>query len=135
MQSLGRLDQEQVRDAYQHADVLLFPTRLEGLPLVAMEAMACGTPVVAHRASSLPEVITDGVDGVLCQLDDVDGFADAIQGLRAEPDRLAAMGSAARATAKERFCLSRMAREYSALFEGLIGEPASLPAPFQGRAR
>ena len=134
MQPLGRLDQEQVRDAYQRADILLFPTRLEGLPLVAMEAMACGTPVLAHRTSSLPEVVTDGIDGVLCPVNDVDAFVDAIRGLKADPDRLAAMGSAARATAEDRFCLSRMAREYKALFESLIGEGSSAPGTFQGSA-
>ena len=79
---LGRLDRDGVREEYRRADLLLFPTRLEGLPLVAMEAMACGTPVIASEAASLPEVISHGETGMLCRLNDSAAFAAAIRALR-----------------------------------------------------
>ena len=117
--SLGRLDHDQVRNAYRDADLLLFPTRLEGLPLVAMEAMACGTPVIASNSSSLPEVIRDGVTGRLCAQDDTAAFANAIRELCADPENLRRMGEAAREDAVARFDLERMVGEYVDLFESL----------------
>ena len=114
---LGKLDHQQVREAYRHADVLVFPTRLEGLPLVAMEAMACGTPVVASDSSSLPEVIRHGVTGMLCPQDDEQAFAEAIASLAYDPQRLRRMSEAARTDAVERFCRPRMAREYADLLQ------------------
>jgi alpha-maltose-1-phosphate synthase len=112
---LGRLDQRSIREAYRRADLLLFPTRLEGLPLVAIEAMACATPVVATRTSSLPEVIDDGVTGRLCLQDNPAAFASAIRELAAQPDALVRMGGAARQAAVVRFGIRRMVDEYVAL--------------------
>lgn len=74
---LGRLTGKELITAYQQADALLFPSRLEGLPLTVLEAQACGLPVIATRASSLPEVVDDGVTGFLCASDDVRTFAEA----------------------------------------------------------
>ncbi|MGB8275238.1 MAG: glycosyltransferase family 4 protein, partial [Alphaproteobacteria bacterium] len=81
MRPLGRLGREQLRDAYRGADLLLFPTRLEGFGYAAAEAMACGTPVVTSNSSSMPEVVEDGVTGRLCPVDDADAFAAAVREL------------------------------------------------------
>ncbi len=78
---LGRLSGNELVRAYQEADALLFPSRLEGLPLTVMEAMACGLAVIAAACSSLPEVVQDGASGMLCPRDDVDAFAAACQRL------------------------------------------------------
>lgn len=118
--ALGRLDHDQVREAYRRADLLLFPTRLEGLPLVAMEAMACGTPVIASDTASLPEVITHDVTGALCRKDDADDFVAAIRRLTADADKRRTMGQAAREAAVARFSLDRMTRDYIALLEDLV---------------
>lgn len=67
---------------YRDADVLLLPTRLEGMPLVVLEAMASGLPVVASNCSSLPEVIIPNETGLLCDVDDVGCFVSAIRKLR-----------------------------------------------------
>lgn len=81
MLDLGRLDKEQVINAMQNADALLFPSRSEGLPLTVLEAMACGLPVIATRGSSLTEVIEDGENGILCKQDDVVDFSQAARKL------------------------------------------------------
>ena len=68
MHSLGKLTRMELRDAYRKADLLLFPTRFEGFGLAAVEAMACGIPVITTNCSSLPEIIDDGVTGKLCRV-------------------------------------------------------------------
>lgn len=119
MLPLGRLNKEQTRDAYRKADVLIFPTRLEGLPLVALEAMACGTPVVATDGSSLPEVVTSGIDGLLCPQDDTQAFADTVAWLSKNADELEAMGKRARETIVGQFSLDRMTAQYAHLLSEL----------------
>ncbi len=116
---LGRLDPDQVRQEYHRADALLLPTRLEGLPLVAMEAMASGTPVIASDTASLPEVITNEKNGLLCQLDNARDFALAARRLRDEPALRHRMSDAARETAEREFCLDRMTEQYISLFQRL----------------
>ncbi|WP_157862464.1 glycosyltransferase family 4 protein [Nitrosococcus halophilus] len=118
--NLGSLDHEQVRQAYRRADVLLFPTRLEGFGYAAAEAMACGTPVVATRVSSLPEVVQDGLTGVLCPVDDVGAFVSAIRTLARDKQRRMDMGRAARAWTVEHFDLDGMIGEYVRLCESLV---------------
>ena len=119
---LGGLSQTQVRDALRAADVLLLPTRLEGMPRVALEAFACATPVVATAVSSLPEVIDDGVTGRLCARDDVGAFVSAIHDVTRDPVRLLLMGKSAREVAITRFSLTTMTRRFVQLFEGLLAD-------------
>jgi glycosyltransferase involved in cell wall biosynthesis len=77
---------------YRGADALLFPSRHEGFGLPALEAMACGTPVVAARAGALPEVVGDA--GVLVGPDDHDAWAGALLELVGDADRRAVLGAA-----------------------------------------
>ena len=118
--AMGRLDRAELRTAYQQADLLLFPTRLEGLGLVALEAMACGTPVVASRTGPLVEIVEDGMNGVLCPVDDVAAFADAVRNLSNDQQRLAAMGQSARATVQAKFTIEQMAAGYLDLVESIV---------------
>jgi glycosyltransferase involved in cell wall biosynthesis len=83
MYDIGRLPSEDaVVAAMQEADALLFPSRSEGHPLVVIEAMACGLPVIANRGSSLPEVLNDEECGIMCNRDKPDAFAVAVEILR-----------------------------------------------------
>jgi alpha-1,3-rhamnosyl/mannosyltransferase len=61
---------------YRGAAALVYPSRYEGFGLPVLEAMACGTPVIASRAASIPEVLGDA--GVLLDPDDEPGWAEAI---------------------------------------------------------
>ena len=114
---LGRLTREQLRDEYRRADLLLFPTRFEGFGYAAVEAMACGTPVVTTNCSSLPEVVDDGVTGSLCNIDAVDDFADTIKNLIKNKATLFNMTQKARKVATERFSLEEMSQKYLDLLE------------------
>jgi glycosyltransferase involved in cell wall biosynthesis len=71
-------------EVYRDADALLFPSRLEGFGLVALEAQTCGVPVIATHGSALPEVVEDGVTGLLCPADDLRAFAAAARRLASD---------------------------------------------------
>lgn len=122
MVPLGRLSNEALREEYRRADILLFPTRLEGFGYAAVEAMACGTPVVASDCSALPEVVEDGLTGRLCPVDDVDGFVAAIEDIASDRERYAAMSARSRAVSVERFSLEAWGRAYVSLFRRMLAE-------------
>ncbi len=69
--------QETLRDYYASCDVWMICSRSEGFALPALEAMACRTPVVGTRVGVLPELIRDGVNGHLCDVDDLDALVEA----------------------------------------------------------
>ncbi len=119
---LGRLAREQVRQELRNADIFFFPTRLEGLPLVVMEAMSCGTPVISSDAASLPEMICDGVNGRLCPVDDLEAMVTAIRSVNDDREMLAQMGRGARQAAVRNFNISRMGESYFRLFESLLSQ-------------
>ncbi len=119
---LGRLSGEPLVRAYQEADALLFPSRLEGLPLTVIEAMACGLPVIAAAGSSLPEVIQAGVTGFLCPSDEVDAFVAACQRLAQDVDGWQRMRAEARARAK-RFAFSSMLDAYLDVYHAALHQP------------
>lgn len=117
----GRLGSlQELAKAYQHADALLFPTRLEGFGLVAVEAMASGLPVIATRGSSLTEVVEDGVTGVLCRQDDVADFASAARRLAADASLRAGMARAGVERVRREFSLVRMLDAYINLYSGCV---------------
>lgn len=88
---------------YNLMDVVVLPSRQDGLPNALLEAMACARPIVAGRAGGLPDAIRDGENGLLAPPDDVAALVEAIETLLADPDRAAQLGQAARQTALERF--------------------------------
>jgi len=121
MIDMGRLSGDQVVAAMQRADVFLFPSRSEGFGLVAAEAMACGLPVVATRGSSLPEVVEDGVTGVLCPQDDVAAFARAIRRL-ADPALWRRMSANAVVRARDAFSKDVALDAYCGVYRDAISK-------------
>ncbi len=115
---IGEIGPEEKNDFLGHARALLFPIDwAEPFGLVMIEAMACGTPVIAFRSGSVPEVIDDGVTGFI--VDDIDSAVDAVGRLDGF-DR-----AACRARFEERFSVERMARDYVRVYEQLIGAAAN----------
>jgi glycosyltransferase involved in cell wall biosynthesis len=114
----GVLPPAGVREEYERADVLCLPSRSEGLPMVVLEAMACGLPVVANAAGALPEVVgSDGHAGRLVPPRDPRAMAQALGEVLADPARAAAMGRAARARVERSFRWSDAAAELIEVFE------------------
>lgn len=77
-------------------DILVVPSRHDGRPLIIHEAQARGQVVVASAVGAIPELITDGENGLLCAPGDIDGFAAAIARLATDPDLRQRLGAAAR---------------------------------------
>ena len=120
MVPLGRLSEDDLIKEYQECDALLFPSRFEGFGYVALEAMACGKPVVATDATSIPEVVDNGLTGMLCPTDDVDAFVAACQKLAADRDLCGRMGAAGRKRAKEVFSEEVIVSQYIDLYKSLL---------------
>jgi glycosyltransferase involved in cell wall biosynthesis len=120
MVPLGRLTEEsKLIGAYRQCDALLFPSRFEGFGYVALEAMACGKPVIAANNSALPEVVQNGVTGILCQTDDISAFVSAIRKLAANREILLAYGQAARRRVESLFSEDLIIPQYISLYEKL----------------
>jgi glycosyltransferase involved in cell wall biosynthesis len=84
-------------------DVLVLHSRREGFGLVLVEAMAAGRPVVATRAGGIPEVVEEGVTGLLTPTEDVPALSEALDRMAADPGERARMGRQAREVARRRF--------------------------------
>ncbi|MFN0097492.1 MAG: glycosyltransferase family 4 protein [Gemmatimonadaceae bacterium] len=93
---LGAVPPDEVAAALQTADVMVLPSRGEGLPVSVVEAMAGGRPVLATRAGGTGEVVQDGVTGLLVEPDRPDQLADALARLAADRVGLQRMANAAR---------------------------------------
>ena len=117
---------EKVRQVYSLADVFVCPSIYEPLGIVNLEAMACGTAVVASRVGGIPEVVVDGETGVLVDYDadDADGFekrlAEAVNAVADDSGRAAAMGAAGLERAKTEFSWATIARDTVEIYKGLM---------------
>jgi glycosyltransferase involved in cell wall biosynthesis len=115
---VGELDHASKVELLGGAIALMFPvTSLEACPLVLMESMACGTPVLAINSGPAPEIVQPGVGGIC--VDDVESMASQIDPVR-RLDR-----QAVRDLAVQRFDLSRMVDDYLALYARIAGIPPS----------
>jgi N-acetyl-alpha-D-glucosaminyl L-malate synthase BshA len=99
------------------ADLFLLPSLQESFGLSALEAMACGVPVVASKVGGLPEVVVDGVTGFLHPPDAVDRMAASAIGMLSDPGLHARMAAEGVRLAVERFSASRIVPQYEALYE------------------
>jgi glycosyltransferase involved in cell wall biosynthesis len=86
--------QDELVQLYADCDVLVLPSRNEGWGLSLMEAMACGRPVVASRVGGIPELVRDGIEGLLVEPGDVAGMSEAVLRLLGDDEMRARMGLA-----------------------------------------
>jgi starch synthase len=105
-----------------HAAVFVCPSVYEPLGIVNLEAMACGTPVVASRVGGIPEVVEDGESGVLVCVDDdfETSLAHALDSVLGDPDRARAMGEAGRRRAVGEFGWDAIARRTAGLYREIL---------------
>jgi N-acetyl-alpha-D-glucosaminyl L-malate synthase BshA len=111
-------------EVLQAADVFLLPSQNESFGLAALEALACGLPVVASRVGGVPEVIEDGVSGFLSAPGDVEGMAASVLKLLTDAALYQRCSSAARARAVEHFPRSALVDAYEACFRRVLAARA-----------
>jgi N-acetyl-alpha-D-glucosaminyl L-malate synthase BshA len=109
--------QEAVIPLLSVADLFLLPSAQESFGLAALEAMACGVPVVASRVGGLPEVIEHGVTGFLHPPEDEGAMAESGIALLTDPARSRRIAAAARRTVTDRFCSERVVPMYETYYE------------------
>jgi L-malate glycosyltransferase len=123
VQFLGRI--ENVAPLLSSADLFLLPSDNESFGLSALEALACGVPVVASNAGGIPEVIKEGETGALRAVGDVDAMAAAAVEILGDERRWATMSVAAAADARHRFSEDRVIGQYEATYEDALAVAAS----------
>jgi colanic acid/amylovoran biosynthesis glycosyltransferase len=118
----GAVDQDSIRELYAEAEVFCLPSFSEGVPVVLMEAMAMGLPVVASRITGVPELVEEGRSGLLVPPGRPDALADSLaQILSAEREKRRTMGTAGRSRVRDEFSAERNVERLLALFERGLG--------------
>lgn len=106
-------------DLMQAADVFVLSSRFEGLPLVLLEAMAAGLPVVGTRIKGIDEVIESGLSGLICDAADAADLARCLGEFLADPEQRQRCGDNARRRVSEHFSLDRVMRQLDDIYTGI----------------
>ncbi|MEA2641687.1 MAG: D-inositol-3-phosphate glycosyltransferase [Chloroflexota bacterium] len=125
---VGAVEHEALPQYYQAADVTVMPSTYESFGLVAVESMACGTPVVAARVGGLQTTVQDGETGYLIHAREPALYAARIAEILTQPDLRARLGVAARERAAT-FGWQHVARQLVGLYEDLIREQSTGAPP------
>jgi N-acetyl-alpha-D-glucosaminyl L-malate synthase BshA len=116
--------QDQIQEKLAIADIMLIPSELESFGLAALEAMACEVVPISTRAGGVPEVIDHGKSGFLADVGDVDTMARYAIELFSDERRLREMGKQARAVAMERFCSTKIVKQYEDFYRRVLERSA-----------
>lgn len=120
----GHIPHDKIADFYQRAAALVVPSTDEGLGLVAVEAQLCETPVVAFNSGGLPDVVQDGLTGVLVEPRNVSALASALDTLLSDPSVGRALGQAGRMAALAHFAPESVALRYFDLYQQSVQDRA-----------
>ena len=116
--------QDQIHEKLSVGDLMLLPSELESFGLAALEAMACEVVPISTRAGGVPEVIDHGKTGFLADVGDVETMARYALELLSDEPRLRAMGKQARAGAMDRFCSTKIVKEYEDFYLRVLDRSA-----------
>jgi len=117
---LGQLPPERVRDHLQQADVFLLASLSEGIANAALEAMACGLPVVTTDCGGMREAVTDGVEGFVVPVRDPAAMAEALRKLALDEDLRTTMGERARERILREFTLEQQTEQFLSLYREVL---------------
>lgn len=120
-------------DYLQAADIVVLPSRSEGIPNVALEAMALGRPLVATAVGGTPEIVVDGVSGILVRADDSECLAAALDHVLADSDLAARLADGAREHAALRLSAAARCSRLRALYAEFRPALAASTRPSPGR--
>ena len=109
-----------VAELLANADIFALPSDWEGVSIALLEAMAAGLPVVATAVGGTPEVVIDGINGLLVPPHDPEALAGALSRLLIDPDLRQHIGETGRQSVRERFNIQHTVHQTQALYESLI---------------
>jgi glycosyltransferase involved in cell wall biosynthesis len=109
------------------SDLFLLPSLQESFGLAALEAMACGVPVVASRVGGLPEVVIDGETGFLHPPADIEAMTASAVRILSDDDLHARLGAESRRVAVTRFRADRVVPRYEAFYRKVLERPVGSP--------
>ena len=115
------LTSEQMSDLYQQADVFIVASETDGTPCGALEAAACGRPIISNHIGNMPKFIVDGQNGFLVKRE-VDKYVEKLLYLKENRDKLIEMGKNARKTVEEGWTWKIQAENYRAMFQKILLE-------------
>ena len=125
--------QHDVAPYYKFFDALLLPSGNEGTPVVAIESLAAGTPVVATEVGGVADVVEHGTDGFLTGVGDIEAIASALERLARDPELRATMARAGRERTIPRYRVERLVDDVDGLYRELLAEQGlPLPLPEAG---
>jgi len=127
----GYLEPDRVASAYRNASIFVLPSYREGMPMVLLEAMAAGLPVICSNVGAIPEVVTHGVTGLLIDPGDREALASRLLELLRDRELRSRLGEAARRRIREEHDLPVQARRLEAIYLSLR-EPVQGGAPGSG---
>lgn len=116
---------EQIR-LYQNATAYVLPSHYEGLPTVLLEAMACGAPVIATKVGGCPEVIEDGVNGLLVAPGDLSALSDAIETVVNDTELREQLGTNARQTIVDQYTWDKITDKFEKEYQLAIETKSSI---------
>jgi N-acetyl-alpha-D-glucosaminyl L-malate synthase BshA len=119
--------QEQVVPLLSVADLFLLPSSQESFGLAALEAMACGAPVISSDVGGLPEVVVDGETGFLCHMGDVETMASRAITLLSDPAMHKEFSEASVHRVRTTFCAARIIPQYEELYRRVLGVREEFP--------
>jgi glycosyltransferase involved in cell wall biosynthesis len=122
IQALPSVPQAELVRYYRQAALFVMPSLHEGLPNALLEAMACGCSIVASRVGGIPDLVRDGVDGLLVPQGDVVALQQALLRVLAAPELAAQLGQRARERVLSAFCVERERAADLALLERLVSQ-------------
>jgi len=119
--SLGAMNEErELSLAYSASDLFVLPSLQDNFPNTALEALACGVPVVGTRVGGIPEIVRDGCTGLVVEQGNAAALAAAIGELLTNAERRAEMAGNCRRVALEEYTLEMQARRYVGVYESLL---------------
>ncbi len=122
LRPLGRIETPELLSlVYSAADLFVIPSLYEAFGQTAMEAMACGTPVVGFDTGGIPDIVQDGRTGLLAKRGDSVDLAHKIQWMIAHPSERVAMGRNGRRLVEEEFTSAVQAQQYAELYREVTG--------------
>jgi glycosyltransferase involved in cell wall biosynthesis len=118
--NLGYVSNDQIKAiAYSAADLYVFPTRADNLPLVLIESMACGTPMVSFKVGGVPDLLRPGITGYLAEPENPEDFCNGIVQLLEDESLRSHMGEQCRSIALKEYTLELQVQRYIEMYQRL----------------